>query len=437
MDKNVDWEAFAKDQDKLAKQKEKAKRDRLKASGVSEGLVTDGNRLRQTFAVPFHCQCLHCNKRIGKGTHVYMNRYRAQGEGEGRSSLGLAVWEIQFRCVNCSKHVYIRTDEETPEETGGYIAHKHCKRFVGDFAELNRKQVAKAKEDAAEAAKLLATMSDAERRGIENKARQEADRRLEELMRRRSETTTEDLLARISAGEAASCKNNSSANDVSALLDTVSSYGGDLPPLSVVLDAFAAGGDDGGYDSFGEGDDEEGSDFDSIAFGSGDDERSDSDAEGGDESSAPAVVASSTSPVGAESGSQPASSVGQKRPREEGTDTTETVAVGGDAPAPAPSMGFGGFADESAGENSFLASMAALTGLNLTAPPPRAGAPATTAPTAPTSNTNAVAPTSAASGSAPDALMSGLLTSSAAAKAPAKKKAAKVSGADFLSNYFS
>lgn len=199
-DKDVDIVAFNAAEEKLAKQKEKEKRRRLQRiqqkGGSGEGVVTDGIRVRQTFAVPFHTQCLHCGNRIARGVHVYMNRYKAQGEGEGKTELGLDVWEIQFRCPSCSKHIYIRTDNDTPEKTGGYIPYKHCKRFAGDFLDLYKKEAAKAAEDAIEAAKAAATMSEAEQRGLANKARQEEQAQLDAIIKRRSALSAEELLER-------------------------------------------------------------------------------------------------------------------------------------------------------------------------------------------------------------------------------------------------
>lgn len=99
--------------------------------------------VRQTFAAPFTLQCDHCNAVTARGTHHYANRRKA-----AESYLGLALWELQIKCRNCSHDMTLITDRETAKLTGGYKCLRGCTRPAGDFLTRNEEN-AKVQEELA------------------------------------------------------------------------------------------------------------------------------------------------------------------------------------------------------------------------------------------------------------------------------------------------
>ncbi|ORC90188.1 uncharacterized protein TM35_000092380 [Trypanosoma theileri] len=164
-----------------------------------QGDVETKTAIRQTFAIPFNIICLHCNRRIARGTHGYVNR-RATEE----KYMGIRIWELEFRCIFCKGHIYLKTDYETAKLTGGYHCSRNCRRGEGDFYGTNQiNEEVRAQQAAEEAEK--GTLEALERENEAMRELQERERLIEELVESRAgrleEDTRDELLNAIQSRE--------------------------------------------------------------------------------------------------------------------------------------------------------------------------------------------------------------------------------------------
>ncbi|KAG8342228.1 putative Family of uncharacterized function [Trypanosoma vivax] len=184
---------LAPDTDYRKLEEEQSREKRRKRQLGSDSAVGKG-AIRQTFAIPFNIICLHCNSRIARGTHVYVNR-RATSE----KYMGIRIWELEFRCIFCKSHLYLTTDYETAKLTGGYHCSRSCKRGEGDFYGVNQTNEAiKAMQAAKDAEK--GTIDALERENEVARQLQERERLVEEFVEAKAavqETQTRDELLEV------------------------------------------------------------------------------------------------------------------------------------------------------------------------------------------------------------------------------------------------
>ncbi|CCD16515.1 unnamed protein product [Trypanosoma congolense IL3000] len=141
---------------------------------------SERSAIRQTFAMPFNVVCLHCNSRIARGTHGYVNR-RATDD----KYMGIRIWELEFRCIFCKGHIYLITDYETAKLTGGYHCSRNCRRGEGDFYGMNQLNEELKAQQAAEKAEK-GTVDALERENETMRQLQERDRLVEEVVESRA-----------------------------------------------------------------------------------------------------------------------------------------------------------------------------------------------------------------------------------------------------------
>lgn len=170
------------------------KRKKVKGEAVSP---SERDAIRQTFAMPFNVICLHCNCRIARGAHGYVNR-RATDE----TYMGIRIWELEIRCMFCKGHIYLKTDYETAKLTGGYHCSRNCRRGEGDFYGTNQINEEVKAQRAAEKADE-GTVDALERENEVMLQLQERERLVEELVEARAGTeeaqTRDELLQVIRA----------------------------------------------------------------------------------------------------------------------------------------------------------------------------------------------------------------------------------------------
>lgn len=187
---------YRKLEDERALQQRKRRRDGDKGDGTGDG---DG-AIRQTFAIPFDLLCLSCHRRIARGTHVYTNRR----DTRERYLDKVRIWELEIRCKYCSELFYLRTDPETPKETGGYVCARNCRRVEGDFYAINqlneeqKAMEARAKEEAA-----LDPLAALERENEANRLLMERNRQTEEDVEARAVADDVELLRALRSHKAA------------------------------------------------------------------------------------------------------------------------------------------------------------------------------------------------------------------------------------------
>lgn len=170
-------------------QRQEQLRKRKRGEEAGEG---DENVKRQTFAIPFDLICLHCNRRIARGSHVYANR-RTTAD---RYMDVIRIWELEILCRYCRGKYYLLTDPATPKETGGYHCGSGCRRVEGDFYALNQQNQAAReaweKEKAEAEANPLAAL---ERENEATRQLEERNRRIEEAVESHAEHDSAALLA--------------------------------------------------------------------------------------------------------------------------------------------------------------------------------------------------------------------------------------------------
>ncbi|CAJ1030805.1 putative Family (DUF572) [Leishmania shawi] len=151
----------------------------------------DDNVKRQTFAIPFDLICEQCHRRIARGSHVYANR-----RGTDKRYLGsIRIWELEILCRFCKGAYYLRTDPETPKETGGYICEKGCRRVEGDFYSLNKQnQAAREEWERAKAEAELNPLAALEKENEAARELEERNRQIEEAVEERAGHNDGDLL---------------------------------------------------------------------------------------------------------------------------------------------------------------------------------------------------------------------------------------------------
>ncbi|TPP52758.1 hypothetical protein CGC21_28165 [Leishmania donovani] len=166
---------------KLEEQQRQEQRGKRKHGGADHG--GDDNVKRQTFAIPFDLICEHCHRRIARGSHVYANR-RATDK---RYLDSIRIWELEILCRFCKGKYYLRTDPETPKDTGGYICEKGCKRVEGDFYSLNKQnQAAREGWGKAKAEAELNPLAALERENEAARELEERNRQIEEAVEERA-----------------------------------------------------------------------------------------------------------------------------------------------------------------------------------------------------------------------------------------------------------
>ncbi|CAC9508385.1 conserved hypothetical protein [Leishmania infantum JPCM5] len=166
---------------KLEEQQRQEQRGKRKHGGADHG--GDDNVKRQTFAIPFDLICEHCHRRIARGSHVYANR-RATDK---RYLDSIRIWELEILCRFCKGKYYLRTDPETPKDTGGYICEKGCKRVEGDFYSLNKQnQAAREEWEKAKAEAELNPLAALERENEAARELEERNRQIEEAVEERA-----------------------------------------------------------------------------------------------------------------------------------------------------------------------------------------------------------------------------------------------------------
>lgn len=141
---------------------------------------------RQTWAIPFNTKCANCSTILVKGVHGYINRYRAR-DSETRKPidyLKIPMWDVSFKCKQCSHNIVFRTDFETSHITGGYHVISNGMRMAGDFHELMSKAAAAEDAKKIEDAKT-ASIPEAERKGLENQRRKEEAAKLAQFIEAR------------------------------------------------------------------------------------------------------------------------------------------------------------------------------------------------------------------------------------------------------------
>ncbi|CAG9577859.1 conserved hypothetical protein [Leishmania major strain Friedlin] len=174
---------------KLEEQQRQEQRGKRKHGGADDG--GDDNVKRQTFAIPFDLICEHCHRRIARGSHVYANR-RATDK---RYLDSIRIWELEILCRFCKSKYYLRTDPETPKDTGGYICEKGCKRVEGDFYSLNKQnQAAREEWEKAKAEAELNPLAALERENEAARELEERNRQIEEAVEERAGHNDGDLL---------------------------------------------------------------------------------------------------------------------------------------------------------------------------------------------------------------------------------------------------
>ncbi|GET90408.1 hypothetical protein, conserved [Leishmania tarentolae] len=239
---------------KLEEQQRQEQRGKRKHGGADDG--GDDNVKRQTFAIPFDLICEHCNRRIARGSHVYANR-RAT---DTRYLDSIRIWELEILCRFCKGKYYLRTDPETPKDTGGYICAKGCKRVEGDFYSLNKQnQAAREEWEKAKAEAELNPLAALERENEAARELEERNRQIEEAVEERAGHDDGDLLTMLRSrprrtdvrADALDDDNDEDADD-SGKTDMVRSSAGAEPALSSLSSsltafplpkAFALGGD--------------------------------------------------------------------------------------------------------------------------------------------------------------------------------------------------
>ncbi|KPA80484.1 hypothetical protein ABB37_04703 [Leptomonas pyrrhocoris] len=175
---------------KLEEQQRQERRGKRRQPGADDA-ADDDNVKRQTFAMPFDLICLHCNRRIARGSHVYTNR-RATNE---RYLDSIRIWELEMLCRFCKEKYYLRTDPETPKDTGGYICLKGCKRVEGDFYDLNKQnQEAREEWKKAKAEAELDPLAALEKENEAARQLEERNRQIEEEVEQQAEHDDRDLL---------------------------------------------------------------------------------------------------------------------------------------------------------------------------------------------------------------------------------------------------
>lgn len=174
---------------KLEEQQRQEQRGKRKHDGT-EG--SDDNVKRQTFAIPFDIICEHCSRRIARGSHVYTNR-RATDQ---RYLDSIRIWELEIRCQFCKEKYYLRTDPETPKDTGGYICQKGCRRVEGDFFALNKQnQAAREEWERAKAEAELNPLAALEKENEAARELEERNRQIEEAVEQRAGRDDRDLIS--------------------------------------------------------------------------------------------------------------------------------------------------------------------------------------------------------------------------------------------------
>lgn len=162
-------------------QLERKRKRRLEKDGHAD--ASDASKaIRQTFAIPFNVICLHCNCRIARGTHGYVNRRPTE-----KKYMGIRIWELEFRCIFCKEHIYLTTDYETAKLTGGYHCGRGCRRGEGDFYGTNQINEA-VRAGQAEAAAKSGSLDALERENEAVRRLQERERLVEELVESRADT---------------------------------------------------------------------------------------------------------------------------------------------------------------------------------------------------------------------------------------------------------
>ncbi|RNF25626.1 uncharacterized protein Tco025E_02122 [Trypanosoma conorhini] len=177
-------------------QRERKRRRQEERDGDADASAA-GGAIRQTFAIPFNVICLHCNRRIARGTHGYVNRRPTK-----EKFMGIRIWELEFRCIFCKRHIYLTTDYETAKLTGGYHCSRNCRRGEGDFYGTNQiNEAIRAKQATEEAEK--GSLDALERENEAMRQLQERERLIEELVESRAATeeeqTRDELLQAIQA----------------------------------------------------------------------------------------------------------------------------------------------------------------------------------------------------------------------------------------------
>ncbi|CBZ23906.1 conserved hypothetical protein [Leishmania mexicana MHOM/GT/2001/U1103] len=174
---------------KLEEQQRQEQRGKRKHGGADDG--GDDNVKRQTFAIPFDVICEHCHRRIARGSHVYANRRAIDKRYLDR----IRIWELEILCRFCKGKYYLRTDPETPKDTGGYICEKGCKRVEGDFYSLNKQnQAAREEWEKAKAEAELNPLAALERENEAARELEERNRQIEEAVEERTGHDDGDLL---------------------------------------------------------------------------------------------------------------------------------------------------------------------------------------------------------------------------------------------------
>ncbi|KAL7706816.1 Saf4/Yju2 protein [Lotmaria passim] len=177
---------------KLEEQQRQEQRSKRRRPGTDAADGGDDNVKRQTFAIPFDVICLHCNHRIARGSHVYANRRATEERYLG----SIRVWELEILCRFCKGKYYLRTDPETPKDTGGYICVKGCKRAEGDFYALNKQnQAAREEWEKAKAEAELDPLAALEKENAAVRQLEEHNRQIEEEVERQAGHNDDDLLA--------------------------------------------------------------------------------------------------------------------------------------------------------------------------------------------------------------------------------------------------
>jgi hypothetical protein len=177
---------------KLEEQQRQEQRGKRRAGGADAVDGGDDNVKRQTFAIPFDLICLHCNRRIARGSHVYTNR-RATDQ---RYLDSIRIWELEILCRFCKGKYYLRTDPETPKDTGGYICVKGCKRVEGDFYALNKQnQAAREAWEKAKAEAELDPLAALEKENEAARQLEERNRQIEEEVEQQAVYNDSDLLS--------------------------------------------------------------------------------------------------------------------------------------------------------------------------------------------------------------------------------------------------
>ncbi|KPI87538.1 hypothetical protein ABL78_3381 [Leptomonas seymouri] len=240
---------------KLEEQQRQEQRGKRRKPGA-DSADNDENVKRQTFAIPFDLICLHCNRRIARGSHVYANR-RATDQ---RYLNSIRIWELEILCRFCKGKYCLRTDPETPKDTGGYVCVKGCKRVEGDFYDLNKQnQAAREEWRKAKAEAELDPLAALERENEAARELEERNRRIEEEVEKQAEHNDGDLLTMLRSRprrhvELANANSNSDVSDgddgpdaPSALQKKTSALPG-LPPPPIFNLVNADKGGTGEYD---------------------------------------------------------------------------------------------------------------------------------------------------------------------------------------------